>query len=829
MRIFLKDCRFRCSRYYAGIETITPRAATMSRDALVVGINHYQHLSKLQAPGTDAEAIAQRLERDGDFRVWRLPEIVADGKPKVGQQTEVSLDSLEDALVKLFLPNGKSVPDTALLYFSGHGLRKTRGIPEGFLATSDVNSQVGNWGLRLKWLRELLQESPIKQQIIWLDCCHSGELLNFDEADPGDRGKGRDRCFIAASREYEPAYEDLTSDHSVLTKALLEGLDPSQFRDRWVTNLSLTDLINQTLKQEIQTPICNNSGEPIQLTRQWTKTAAPIATTVSDICPYKGLSYFDFNNDDYKYFYGRRALTDELLDKVRQSNFLAIVGASGSGKSSVLRAGLLHQLQVGRRIFGSDQWDIRLLRPDSRPCQSLAAAFIDSNLSRIERAEQQGRAEALIKEGADGLRRLVQTAEVNRVILVIDQFEEVFTLCQEKAEREQFFATLLGALETTDKLCLILAMRADFVGKCFEQSYSGLADQVQNHLVAVKPMSREELSQAILKPAEQVGLTLEPELVNTLLNDVERSPGSLPLLQYTLKQLWEKRQDNRLLLNTYAQLGGVTGTLKQRADEVYQGFSEEKQRTTQHIFLNLTQLGEGAEDTRRRINQHSLITAQHPAELVSEVIQCLADANLVVTSELMSKSDGNRMAIVDVAHEALIRHWPRLRKWLDENRDLLRQQRKIELAAQEWKDRGKPRGYLFQGRQLSDAQDFRKKYAQDLPLSALADSFIHKGLWERRSTLVMLSSLLLVPLIAVESYLRERAVKEDYSRLYSDNPAEVRQAVLALVEGCREMTHWSDWSKRLGEKLFGNCRSLANQKSLAQAQLQGADLRSADL
>ncbi|WP_346289632.1 pentapeptide repeat-containing protein [Sphaerothrix gracilis] len=802
----------------------------MSRDALVVGINHYQHLSRLKAPGTDAEAIAQRLEQDGEFRVWRLPEIVADGKPQVGQQTAVSLAALKTALVKLFKPDSDQFPDTALFYFSGHGLREDLGISEGYLATSDVSPSHNFYGLSLRWLRRLLEESPVRQQIIWLDCCHSGELLNFGEADPGDRGKGRDRCFIAASREYEPAYEDLTSDHSVLTQALLAGLDPRQFSDRWVTNLSLTDFINQTLKQEIQTPICNNSGEPINLTRQWTETAeTTTATSAQDICPYKGLSYFDFNNDDYKYFYGRRALTDELLDKVRQSNFLAIVGASGSGKSSVLRAGLLHQLQVGRRIFGSDGWDIRILRPDSRPCQSLAAAFIDNDLPRIERAEQQGKAEALINEGADGLRRLVQTSEGDRVILVIDQFEEVFTLCQDTAEREQFFATLLGALETTDKLCLILAMRADFVGKCFEQSYSGLAEQVQNNLVAVKPMTREELSEAILKPAAQVGLTLEPELVNTLLNDVERSPGSLPLLQYTLTQLWEKRQDNRLHLNTYVRLGGVTGTLKQRADEVYQGFSEEKQLTTKHIFLNLTQLGEGAEDTRRRVTQQSLITAQHPAPLIDEVIKCLADANLVVTSQLISKSDGSRVAIVDVAHEALIRNWPLLRKWLDENRDLLRQQRKIELAAQEWKEQGQPKGYLFQGRQLSDAQGFRKKQVQDLPLSALADSFIRKSLWQRRLTLAMLSSFLLVPLIAVESYLRERAVKEDYSRLYSDSPAEVRQAVLTLVEGCNEISHWSNWSKRTGEKLFGNCRTLASQKSLTKAQLQNADLSSADL
>ncbi|NER51540.1 MAG: caspase family protein, partial [Symploca sp. SIO1A3] len=197
----------------------------MIRDALVVGINTYQYsdLRNLQAPAEDAEAIAQRLEQDGEFRVWRLPEAIhrETHQPFVGKKRGVKLSQLKQALVKLFLPEGNSIPDTGLFYFSGHGLRKTLGIPEGFLATSDVNPDVEFNGLSLKWLRELLRKSPIKQQIVWLDCCHSGELLNFQqEADPGEQGKGRDRCFIAASREFELSFEEIGSDYSVLTKVL---------------------------------------------------------------------------------------------------------------------------------------------------------------------------------------------------------------------------------------------------------------------------------------------------------------------------------------------------------------------------------------------------------------------------------------------------------------------------------------------------------------------------------------------------------------------------------------------------------------------------------
>ncbi len=225
---------------------------SMSRDALIVGINIYESetLPDLKAPAEDADKIAFLLDKYGDFNlIRRLPEAIDDEtqQPYVGKKIEVSFTELEDALVKLFKPEGRNIPDMALFYFSGHGIRNTKGIQEGFLATSDVNPNMGFKGLSLQWLRRLLAESPIKQQVIWLDCCHSGELLNFNEANPGEGGKTRDRCFIAASREFELAYEELGSKYSVLTNLLQEGLNPERCPQRWVTNISLTDYLNQHL------------------------------------------------------------------------------------------------------------------------------------------------------------------------------------------------------------------------------------------------------------------------------------------------------------------------------------------------------------------------------------------------------------------------------------------------------------------------------------------------------------------------------------------------------------------------------------------------------
>ncbi|MBD2060477.1 caspase family protein [Oculatella sp. FACHB-28] len=252
----------------------------MSRDALVVGINTYQcdGLQNLSAPANDAEAIAQRLQQDGNFNVIRLPEYLdpfEDDARRIAHNENVTVADLEAALEQLFYPEGNSIPDTALFYFSGHGLRKTgRRSSEGFLAASDANPAARNWGLSLKWLRELLQESPIRQQIVWLDCCYSGELLNFSEADPGNRGRARDRCFIAASREFEPVLGVNGEEYSAFTQAILRGFDLAPPSNQWVTNETLVTFLRQELKAEPQRFVSNNVGV-INLVSRATSTAEP--------------------------------------------------------------------------------------------------------------------------------------------------------------------------------------------------------------------------------------------------------------------------------------------------------------------------------------------------------------------------------------------------------------------------------------------------------------------------------------------------------------------------------------------------------------------------
>jgi uncharacterized protein YjbI with pentapeptide repeats/energy-coupling factor transporter ATP-binding protein EcfA2 len=508
------------------------------------------------------------------------------------------------------------------------------------------------------------------------------------------------------------------------------------------------------------------------------------------ICPYKGLAYFDCNDEDPKYFYGRNALIEKLLDKVNHSNFVAIVGASGSGKSSVLRAGLLHRIQqqnVG--LEQNSQWQIHIMLPGEHPLENLARAFLPNDLDQVSLSVKLEKVQRFISQGSKGLQRLLQDLGDSCHILVVDQFEEIFTLCHKEAERQYFFECLLGVLDDTqDRFRLILSMRADFFGQCLEQQYSGLAQRIEKHLVAILPMTRRELEDAITLPARKVSLTVESELVKQILDDVEDSPAILPLIQYTLTQLWKQRAEKSLQLRTYVQLGGVSGALRLRATEGYNKLSTAQKNAAQHIFLALTHLGVGTEDTRRRVLKKDLITPQHPEALIDETLKLLADENLIVTNQLVENSEKfAQAAVVDVAHEAVIRHWPLLRVWIEANRDLLSHKRRIEMAAEDWCTNNKTKDYLLQGNQLRTARKFRKEQAEKFPLSESAVQLIQVSIKQRatrRRELIGIS--IVVPFflsvyagINIEKYFRLRPFWDTVSR---DPPINNPTEVLAIQE-----------------------------------------------
>jgi len=357
----------------------------MNRQALVIGINLYPQLKdssnrpiNLKKPAADAEAIAQLLETYGNFQVTRFPVVNIDGSPQIEttpKSRSAQTTALKEAISNLFNPEN-NVPETALLFFSGHSLQEERGgVKESFLAGGDVNPEKGRWGVSLNWLRQLLEKSPVTQQIVWLDCCHSEALLEFSldkKATVSDLA--RDRCLIVAGNKKELKIES-QEENSPLTKVLLEGLSPAKYLNRCATNYSLVDYLKKELAASQQLPNFHNSGNEILLVGEVENLGNE--PWIKGICPYKGLAAYEANKIDPKYFYGRKKLTNLLLEKVRASNFLAVIGATGSGKSSAVNAGLLHQLKLGRQLSGSEAWPVVKFRPGEHPLKSLAAALAD--------------------------------------------------------------------------------------------------------------------------------------------------------------------------------------------------------------------------------------------------------------------------------------------------------------------------------------------------------------------------------------------------------------------------------------------------------------------
>lgn len=435
----------------------------------------------------------------------------------------------------------------------------------------------------------------------------------------------------------------------------------------------------------------------------------PTATVERDDapCPYRGLEAFDEAHAEY--FFGREADIQRLLEQLREGRFLAVLGSSGVGKSSLVRAGLLPALRVGR-LPGSETWPRIIITPGARPLVELAAClarFGDSARGSMQRTLEGLESDSRTLDLAAALALSGGPADA-KLVLVVDQFEECFTLCHDAHERGRFVAQLLHASRAPGGRCVvILTMRADFYPHC--AALPELAQQVARHQYLVSPLSVDGLRAAVVEPAWRAGLEFEQGLVETILDDVEHQPGALPLLEHALLQLWEQRAGSMLTLEAYRRIGGVSGALARRADAIYQGFSPRQRDTARRVLLRLTQPGDGTEDTRRRAALEELQPAQADDTDLTTVIQSLVAARLLTIS---GGSTGERT--VDVAHEALIRGWPRLRGWIEEDRAGLREHRRITEAALEWQRLDRDESALFRGARLATALEWRARYHAEL-------------------------------------------------------------------------------------------------------------------
>ncbi len=401
-------------------------------------------------------------------------------------------------------------------------------------------------------------------------------------------------------------------------------------------------------------------------------------------CPYRGL--FAFREQDAPYFFGREASTQQLVDAVRKKPLLAVVGSSGSGKSSVVFAGLVPRL---RR---EGNWLIVSFRPGNRPLRSLAAALmplLEPHMSETDRLAEIGKLAQQLQQGNIALQdvheRIKERNAATHLLLIADQFEELYTLCRETEVRQRFLDELLAAVEAQfiapsvpDALSfnLVLTLRADFMGQALD--YRPFADALQYAACMLGPMNRTELRDAIRKPAQKLNVKIEDGLTERILNEVSQESGHLPLLEFALTLLWARQRDGKLTHTAYEEIGGVEKALADHAEEVYTGLNEVEQVRAQRIFVQLVRPGEGTEDTRR------LATRADIGEDNWDLVTRLSSARLVVSG----RDETTGEETIEVVHEALIRGWQRLREWLEASRKFRTWQERSRAALHEWERSG---------------------------------------------------------------------------------------------------------------------------------------------
>lgn len=504
--------------------------------------------------------------------------------------------------------------------------------------------------------------------------------------------------------------------------------------------------------------------------------------------PYKGLRAFTPN--DRADFFGRESIVQELLDLLKrmvnspqikepEPRFLAVVGPSGSGKSSVVMAGLLPKLQDGV-LLGSEEWIyLDSMVPGKQPLESLmqvlAARF-------PEKAPQAGR-EVLMKEGGFGLHQLglalVKRPETH-VVLIIDQFEELFSSDIPEQERLHFIRLLVtAATEPRGPVIILLTLRADFYDRPF--AYPELGRLVQQQQCAILPMGVEDLREVIERPAflPDVRLMFDEDLVGDLLFDLRDQIGALPLLEFALDQLFAHRRDRRLTRYAYQEIGGVRGALSRHAESSYTALpSEEHRRLARMLFVRLVQFGaEEQEPLRRRADasEFALENAEQ-TRLLREVIDAFLTARLITVNQFATTST------LEISHEALIREWPRLATWVREAREDMHLQQTLSNDVRDWERRGKTKDRLYHGSQLKESLAWRRRNTT----SGSEAAFLRASATRRqraRISSVLVALLLLAILIPAGVLLQQQFAPLSVTTLKDDMPGSLRQTIANARSG----------------------------------------------
>lgn len=584
-----------------------------------------------RAPGYLLRVGPQELDAD---RFERLVEegrrVLGAGSPRLATRT---------LLEALALWRGPALADFAYESFAQLEIGRLEELHLSALATRiDADLELGRHEELVGELEALVAENPLRERL-------RGQLM----------------LALYRSGRQADALEVYRQTRGLLHGEL--GLDPGR---------ALQSLERSILLQD---PALDLGAQPF--------VGVPAEHDGVVVCPFKGLAFFDVGDADY--FYGREQIVAELVSRLAAGPFVGIVGPSGGGKSSILRAGLVSALAKGA-LPGSARWRLLLMRPGEHPCADLARVLGTAGL---------GEAVASLRPG-------------ERIALVVDQLEEMFTACQDGEERAAFLDALVQtALDSERRAIVAVALRADFYGRCGE--YPRFRELLSANHVLIGPMEPGDVVRAIELPARRADLEIDRPLVEALVADVAGEPGGLPLLSTALLELWRRRDGRRLSHDAYRSSGGVRGAVARLAEQAYARLDAQEKDTARALMLRLCS-GEAASVVRRRVPLAELDADRD--ERVAQVLAILTDARLLTTS------DGT----VEVAHEALLREWPRLQSWLEEDQEGRRLHIHLASASREWEARGRDPAELYRGARLSAALDWTARHATQL--SGLEREFV---------------------------------------------------------------------------------------------------------
>ncbi len=463
-------------------------------------------------------------------------------------------------------------------------------------------------------------------------------------------------------------------------------------------------------------------GDPGQIvTAAASRPVVPV-TMLTVQNPYKGLRAF--SEADSSDFFGREELVEKLLAHLageeETARFLALVGPSGIGKSSVIKAGVIPALRRGALMDADNTYIVEMV-PGEHPFDELEIALLRiATNPGINLMEQ-------LRRDSRGLIRTVRLAipdDDSELILFIDQFEELFTLVEDEPTRAQFLDTLVAAIgETRSRLRVVISLRADFYDRPL--LYPEFGELFRQSTAIVMPLTPEELERAIVEPAARMGVKPEAGLVATIIDDVGDQPGALPLLQYALTELFERREEDRVTKAAYQASGGVMGALARRADELYTALDDDGREAARQLFLRLVTLGEGAEDTRRRVHVSELVAVDGDRQALNELLERFSRYRLLT----LDHDPNTREPTAEVAHEALLRQWGQLRLWLEQSREDLHVHRRLTAAATEWREAAHDTSYLARGMRLDQFQAWAG--STNLALNELEMSYLETSLADR--------------------------------------------------------------------------------------------------